>query len=47
VGFIVGGVGVAAGAILWIALPSTTVRASTASISPYVGPSAVGVVGRF
>jgi hypothetical protein len=47
VGFIVGGVGVAAGAVLWFVVPSTTVHASTASVSPYVGPASAGVVGTF
>ena len=47
VGFIVGGVGVAAGAVLWFVVPSASVQASAAFVSPYVGPTTLGVVGRF
>ena len=47
VGFIVGGAGVAAGAILWVVAPTSGARASTASVSPYVGPASLGVTGRF
>jgi hypothetical protein len=46
VGFIVGGAGIAAGVILWFVAPSSP-RASTGSVSPYVGPGSVGVTGRF
>jgi hypothetical protein len=45
VAFIVGGVGIAAGAILILTAPKAT--QNTAFISPYVGPGSVGATGRF
>jgi hypothetical protein len=53
VGFIVGGVGVAAGAVLWFAgpkkeVPATTARASTTlEWHPYFAGTGGGVAGRF
>jgi len=58
VGFIVAGVGGAAGAILWFTAPKegsasaggsryATVPASRVSVTPYVGLGAAGVTGRF
>lgn len=55
VGFIIGGVGVAAGAVLWLTAPKSASGALAAPrtatnsrwISPYVGPGAAGVTGRF
>jgi hypothetical protein len=48
VGFIVAGVGAAAGVTLWVALPKTGAHASTSAwISPYVAPTGVGAVGQF
>ena len=48
IGFIVGGVGVAAGAVLWFTAPKTEANGSgTAYVAPYVGPGTVGAVGRF
>ncbi len=47
IGFIVGGVGVAAGAILYFTAPKAASQATTAWISPYVGPGTVGAAGRF
>lgn len=55
VGFIVGGVGVAAGAVLWLtapkekrALASPSFRtASGTTFQPFVGPTGAGVTGRF
>jgi hypothetical protein len=46
VGFIVGGVGVAAGAVLLFVTPKTH-ESATGWVSPYVGPGSVGAVGRF
>ncbi len=52
IGFIVGGVGLAAGAILILTAPKAhadaQIGASTPTfISPYIGPGSAGVVGRF
>jgi hypothetical protein len=49
VGFIVGGVGVAAGAVLLFVGPKSHEAQSppAAWITPYVGPGSVGAVGRF
>jgi hypothetical protein len=47
VGFIVGGVGVAAGAILWFVAPSASAQVTTGAVTPYIGPGSAGVVGRF
>jgi hypothetical protein len=44
VGFIVGGVGLVAGAVLILTAPK---EPKAAFVSPYLGPSEVGVVGRF
>jgi hypothetical protein len=46
VGFIVGGVGVATGVMLWVFAPKSAAPA-TGWITPYVGPGNVGAVGRF
>jgi hypothetical protein len=45
IGFVVGGVGLAAGAILILTAPKET--AQSAYISPYVGPGSFGATGRF
>lgn len=45
VGFIVGGVGVAAGAVLWFTAPKKTVQGF--DWHPYVGANGGGVAGRF
>lgn len=55
VGFIVGGVGIAAGAVLWLTAPKSTgalapttkTAKSDRWITPYVGPGSAGVTGRF
>ena len=55
IGFIVGGVGLAAGAVLWFTAPKETVgyktvtrtAASGFSWQPYVGAGGGGVTGRF
>lgn len=53
VGFIVGAVGVAAGAVLWFTAPTkegpTTARATSTAVSwhPYVGAGGGGIAGRF
>lgn len=55
IGFIVGGVGLAAGAVLILTAPKAHADAdarigkstSPAFISPYIGPGSAGVVGRF
>ncbi len=58
IGFIVGGVGIAAGAVLWLTAPKETGRADSPSwatlkpakgveMTPYVGAGAAGVTGRF
>lgn len=50
IGFIVGGVGVAAGAVLWFTAPKSTGEAKSsnyATINPYVGVGSAGVTGRF
>jgi hypothetical protein len=46
IGFIVGGVGIAAGAVLYLTAPKHP-AASAAWISPYVGPGTLGAMGRF
>jgi hypothetical protein len=46
VGFIVGGVGAAAGAVLLLTAPKHS-SASAAFVSPYIGPGSVGATGRF
>jgi hypothetical protein len=48
VGFVVGGVGVAAGAVLFFMSPSSS-SSSTKSgwIAPTIGPGTIGAVGRF
>lgn len=46
VGFIVAGVGVAAGITLWV-VESKSSSPASASISPYVGLGTIGAVGRF
>jgi hypothetical protein len=45
IGFIVGGIGAAAGAVLILTAPKDTAQA--AFISPYVGPGSFGATGRF
>lgn len=45
IGFIVGGVGVAAGAVLWFTAPKKTVRGF--EWHPYVGANGGGLAGRF
>jgi hypothetical protein len=57
IGFIVGGVGIAAGAVLWFTAPKETAstkgttqtasRSATFSWTPYVGAGGGGVTGRF
>ena len=51
VGFVVGGVGVATGTVLWLlASPSSNSVSKTAkrpTISPFVGPNGVGAFGSF
>ena len=50
VGFVVGGVGLATGAVLYLLAPSTPKAASTAtrpSLTPFLGPTGVGAFGRF
>ena len=55
VGFVVGGVGVAAGAILLLTAPKqesalaryTTVRVAGMTLKPYVAPTAAGLIGSF
>ncbi|HSY24637.1 MAG TPA: hypothetical protein VK841_21070 [Polyangiaceae bacterium] len=48
VGFVVAGVGAAAGVTLWVAMPKTSAHASTSAwIAPYVAPTGVGAVGQF
>lgn len=50
VGFIVGGVGIAAGAVLWFTSPKEAARdggSKWATVRPYVGPGAAGVNGTF
>jgi hypothetical protein len=46
VGFILGGVGVAAGAVLFFVSPSTS-STKSAWITPTIGPGSIGAVGRF
>lgn len=48
VGFVVAGVGAAAGITLWVAAPKAGAHASTAAwIAPYVAPTGIGAVGQF
>jgi len=48
VGFVVAGVGAAAGVVLWLALPKAGAHASNAAwIAPYVTPGSLGAVGQF
>lgn len=50
VGFIVAGVGAAAGAVLWFTAPKETAKNGSshwATVSPYLGPGSAGVAGRF
>jgi hypothetical protein len=48
VGFVVAGVGAAAGVTLWVAMPKTSAHASTSAwIAPYVAPTGVGAIGQF
>lgn len=50
VGFIAGGVGLAAGAVLLITAPKADAAPKTTSrgfVSPYVGPGTLGALGRF
>lgn len=50
VSFIVGGVGLAAGAVLWFTAPKESAKSGSshwATVSPYVGPGSAGVTGRF
>ncbi len=48
VGFVVAGVGAAAGVVLWFALPKAGAHASNAAwIAPYVTPESLGAVGQF
>ena len=48
VGFIVAGVGAAAGVTLWVAMPKNGAHASTSAwIAPYLAPTGVGAVGQF
>lgn len=46
IGFIAGGVGVAAGAVLLLTAPKVSVEKS-AKVQPVIGPTGVGIVGRF
>jgi hypothetical protein len=46
IGFIVAGVGVAAGTTLWI-LESKSASSASAWAAPYIGVGSVGAVGRF
>lgn len=45
IGFIAGGVGAAAGAVLWLTAPKAS--SSQAGVWPVLGPTGVGAVGRF
>ncbi len=47
VGFIVGGVGLAAGAVLLLTAPKSTESKTGKFIMPFVGPGSVGAIGRF
>lgn len=49
VGFVVAGVGAAAGAVLWFTAPkkTTTGAATPGFVTGYVGPASAGVAGRF
>lgn len=47
VGFVVGGVGVAAGTVLWLLTPSPTKAARQRAITPFVSPSGLGAFGTF
>lgn len=56
VGFIVGGIGVAAGAVLWFTAPKeaaakaanfATVKTKGVTMTPYVGGTEAGITGRF
>ncbi len=47
IGFIVAGVGAAAGAVLLIVAPKAEVRTGSTVVQPYVGLGSVGALGRF
>ena len=48
VGFVVAGVGAAAGITLWVAMPKAGAHASTTAwVAPYVAPTGIGAVGQF
>ncbi|MCC6215160.1 MAG: hypothetical protein IT376_09840 [Polyangiaceae bacterium] len=47
VGFVVGGLGLAAGVTLWVLDSGSKGEADTAGVHPWIGPGSAGVVGRF
>jgi hypothetical protein len=47
VGFIVGGIGAAAGLVFLISAPKSSASSSSAWIAPVIGPASIGAIGRF
>lgn len=47
VGFIVGGIGAAAGLVFLISAPKSSASSTSAWIAPAIGPTSIGAIGRF